>query len=71
MTKQRLIILSDLHLSALQGSQNSLPVAHDGFHHKIAIRHFIAPLLRRVKSKDVTGEILLPGECHLYPDVKG
>ncbi|MDQ3004205.1 MAG: hypothetical protein M3R47_02290 [Chloroflexota bacterium] len=60
--KNILIILSDLHLSAVQDINSSHCVAREGFHYDAAFSHFIDHLLARVKSEGAECQILILGD---------
>lgn len=62
MAKHILIILSDLHLSAVQDIKSGHCVAREGFHYDVAFNHFLDHLLARVKSESAECEILLLGD---------
>ena len=62
MAKHILIILSDLHLSAVQDIKSGHSVAREGFHYDVAFSHFIDHLLARVKSEGAACEILMLGD---------
>src|SRR5215216_381582 len=62
MAKHILIILSDLHLSAVQDIKSGHCVAREGFHYDVAFSHFIDHLLARVKSEGAECQILILGD---------
>jgi len=62
MAKHILIILSDLHLSAVQDIKSGYSVAREGFHYDVAFSHFVDYLLARVKSEDAECQILILGD---------
>jgi UDP-2,3-diacylglucosamine pyrophosphatase LpxH len=62
MAKHILIVVSDLHLSAVQGRVNGQCVAFEGFHYDIAFSHFVDDLLVRVRDQTAMCELLLLGD---------
>ncbi len=62
MTKNILITLSDLHLSAVQDIDTGYCAVREGFHYDAAFSHFIDHLLERVKSEDARLQILILGD---------
>jgi len=62
MAKNILIILSDLHLSAVQDIGSGHCVAREGFHYDADFSHFIDQLLARVKSEGTECQILILGD---------
>lgn len=62
MPKHILIVLSDLHLSAVQDSPNGQCVAREGFHYDVAFSHFIDDLLAHVQGQGAECELLMLGD---------
>lgn len=62
MPKHTLIVLSDLHLSAVQDGASSPCVARQGFHYDAAFSHFIDDLLARGQAQGAECELLMLGD---------
>src|SRR5512140_1038202 len=62
MSEHSLIVLSDLHLSAVQDAPSGPCAALEGFHYDDAFSHFIDALVTRIQRKRAEYEILLLGD---------
>lgn len=62
MTRHVLIVLSDLHVSAVRRRPEGSCVVHDGFHYDAAFSSFVDDLIARAAGTDAKCELLLLGD---------